>query len=83
MLFLHQFTLSFITTQEYQLLDIVDEVGDALILILKLRQFLFQMCHRSLIFSLFLVVDARTASPTRLQLSELSLVSLLAAMLEL
>ena len=71
-----------VAVQEHELLYVVDEVGDALILVPELRQFLLQVSHW-LFFHILFVIDAGTAGTAGLELHQPLLMPLLAPALQL
>ena len=76
--------LRLIVVKEYQLLYIVDEIGNAFILIFELRESLFEVGHGTIVtlFILFIVIDAGTARVTCLECRRFALVTFFAPTLQ-
>ena len=70
-----------LVTEEDQLFNLVDEVGNALALVLKFRPFLFQVGHR--LYVLLFLAGEHRGGPFAFKFSKLLLSTLLASRLQL
>ena len=70
-----------LVTEEDQLFNLVDEVGNALALVLKFRPFLFQVGHR--LYVLLFLASEHRGCPFAFKFSKLLLSTLLASCLQL